>query len=369
MFRYTSTVCRKCHLQEDPFHGITIDAQGLCTLCAKNDVPPPKDWDALGKLFEDLLLRVRGYLPYEGLIMLSGGKDSAYMAHLLKNSYGMNLLGFIIDINYEYPETFDNAKAIAHKLGIPYVIYRQDPELMRSYYRFLFCEESIRQEDCGQICTFCGRFLIRTAADFARAMGIPLVISGHNPDQILLMGQSIETAETHREFMEFTMELVAEDTAKAVAAWKRAHGPCALPLFPQKLAPDGVKLVFPYQHFPYSPEEMMRTVKEKLGWTPIKRFSKTYIASGCSLVKLWSYLAHCGNTNSYVDFEFSNQVRGGVLSLDTVQRFYADADTNCEELAALVRELDMVEDMRRLLRERAGEDNRLLRLLSAPTEN
>ena len=38
-------------------------------------------------------------------ILMSGGKDSAYLADLLKETYGMRLLGFIIDINYEYPET------------------------------------------------------------------------------------------------------------------------------------------------------------------------------------------------------------------------------------------------------------------------
>ena len=30
--------------------------------------------------------------------MMSGGKDSAYLADLLKETYGMRLLGFIIDI-------------------------------------------------------------------------------------------------------------------------------------------------------------------------------------------------------------------------------------------------------------------------------
>ena len=137
MFRYTNHVCRKCFLQNDPFHKVTLNEDGVCSLCAK---PAPgearRDWDALEKRFAAHLDRVRGTRPYEGLIMMSGGKDSAYLADLLKETYGMRLLGFIIDINYEYPETFENAKTIARKLDLPYVVFRQEPEAMRRYYRF-----------------------------------------------------------------------------------------------------------------------------------------------------------------------------------------------------------------------------------------
>ena len=189
MFRYTNHVCKKCFLQNDPFHKVTLNEDGVCSLCAK---PAPeearRDWDALEKRFAAHLDRVRGTRPYEGLIMMSGGKDSAYLADLLKETYGMRLLGFIIDINYEYPETFENAKTIARKLDLPYVVFRQEPEAMRRYYRFLFTEKALLQPDGGQVCTFCGRFLIHSACAFARRMGIPLVFSGHNPDQIFLMG-------------------------------------------------------------------------------------------------------------------------------------------------------------------------------------
>lgn len=134
MFRYTNHVCKKCFLQNDPFHKVTLNEDGVCSLCAKPAVEEARrDWDALEKRFAAHLDRVRGTRPYEGLIMMSGGKDSAYLADLLKETYGMRLLGFIIDINYEYPETFENAKTIARKLDLPYVVFRQEPEAMRRY--------------------------------------------------------------------------------------------------------------------------------------------------------------------------------------------------------------------------------------------
>ena len=48
MFRYTNHVCRSCFLQNDPFHKVTLNEDGVCSLCAK---PAPeearRDWDAL----------------------------------------------------------------------------------------------------------------------------------------------------------------------------------------------------------------------------------------------------------------------------------------------------------------------------------
>ena len=299
MFRYTNHVCKKCFLQNDPFHKVTLNEDGVCSLCAK---PAPeearRDWDALDKRFAAHLDRVRGTRPYEGLIMMSGGKDSAYLADLLKETYGMRLLGFIIDINYEYPETFENAKTIARKLDLPYVVFRQEPEAMRRYYRFLFL-----------------------------------------------------------------METLSEETGKALARWRESYGEPELPLFPDSIHVEGTELLFPFQYFPYRPEAMMRHVRERLQWLPIKRFSKTYIASGCRLVKLWAYMAYLNNTNSYVDFEFCNQIRNGTLSADTVRQFYEQAEIDYEELAELIAELDMAGPMKALLTPYGEKAEALLRLL------
>ena len=35
MFRYTNHVCKKCFLQNDPFHKVTLNEDGVCSLCAK----------------------------------------------------------------------------------------------------------------------------------------------------------------------------------------------------------------------------------------------------------------------------------------------------------------------------------------------
>lgn len=51
MYGYTEKRCVHCHLQEDPFHGVTIDAEGRCSLCAGKSAPSAPDWAILRDLF------------------------------------------------------------------------------------------------------------------------------------------------------------------------------------------------------------------------------------------------------------------------------------------------------------------------------
>lgn len=366
MYKYTTKRCSRCLIQEDPFHHIAINERGLCNLCSNQTQRKRLSWDELKAIFEEKTEKVRGKGDYDGLIMLSGGKDSAYLAYMLKKVYGLNLLGFILDTNYEYSETFENARKIAHQIDIPYIIYRQDPRLMQDYFSFLFTEKSICQKDFGQVCTFCGRFLIRTTADFAKRMNIPLVFSGHNPDQILLMGRSIEIDPGRQTIMEFAMETVYEELAKAKAAWRARKGSNKLPFFAESLNPPEVELVFPFQHFPYRPKEMKETVCRELNWIPITSFSKTYIASGCRLVKLWAYLVFLNQTNSYVDFELSNQIRNGILGYEVVKSFYDQATVDYDELESLIRELGIACEMRKMLEIFSKPSEQLLQRLKEP---
>lgn len=100
----------------------------------------------------------------------------------------------------------------------------RNPEAMRRYYRFLFTEKALLQPDGGQVCTFCGRFLIHSACAFARRMGIPLVFSGHNPDQIFLMGESIHNTPEQDVLIEFLMETLSEETARRWPAGGESYG-------------------------------------------------------------------------------------------------------------------------------------------------
>jgi len=74
---------------------LNIDSEGICDACRTNEEKEKINWEKREKELLKLLDRYRrsdGY--YDCLVPGSGGKDSAYQAHVLKYKYGMNPLTY-----------------------------------------------------------------------------------------------------------------------------------------------------------------------------------------------------------------------------------------------------------------------------------
>ena len=72
--------------------GINFDKDGVCDACNYNEIKNNIDWDEREKLLIKLSDKFRKKKGYDCIVPGSGGKDSAYAAHLLKYKYGMNPL-------------------------------------------------------------------------------------------------------------------------------------------------------------------------------------------------------------------------------------------------------------------------------------
>ncbi|RCX18841.1 hypothetical protein DFR58_104110 [Anaerobacterium chartisolvens] len=339
MKEFTHRRCRKCLLQEDPYHNVHLNEDMVCNVCSREAAEERMGWEELREIFEGTIQRLKGRAEYDGVVMMSGGKDSAYLAYTLKRKYGLKLLGLINDIHFEYQETFDNASKICEALDIPLEKNVLPRELTKNFFHFLFTEKELRDKSHGHICNYCGRVMIRAAGEYAKARGIPMVFSGHNPEQVFGMGESYEIDEARKIRRMFTIKMISDSLVKAKTQLRLKRKPDLIAFFPDELFPEGVTGLFMYQHFPYEPLHMMEVIKRELGWRPINKFSKTYIASGCRLAKLWMHLAYMNKTSSYVDFELSNQIRSGVLSKDLVEKFYNDAVDSAGEIEELLDEL------------------------------
>jgi len=73
--------------------GLTIDANSsICDACNYNETKKKIDWEKRESELIELLDKYRKTNGYDCLVPGSGGKDSAYTAHILKYKYGMNPL-------------------------------------------------------------------------------------------------------------------------------------------------------------------------------------------------------------------------------------------------------------------------------------
>ena len=73
--------------------GLNINANSsVCDACNYNETKQRIDWEKREKELLELLEKYRKPTGYDCLVPGSGGKDSAYTAHILKYKYGMNPL-------------------------------------------------------------------------------------------------------------------------------------------------------------------------------------------------------------------------------------------------------------------------------------
>ena len=71
--------------------GLNINANSsVCDACNYNETKQKIDWEKREKELLELLEKYRKPSGYDCLVPGSGGKDSAYTAHILKYKYGMN---------------------------------------------------------------------------------------------------------------------------------------------------------------------------------------------------------------------------------------------------------------------------------------
>lgn len=341
MFEYTTKRCSKCMLQEDTSRGLIINDEGLCPLC-RSFRPIERDWTALQKIFENQVNTLRTGEKYEAVLMMSGGKDSAYLAYLLKKKMKLKILGLTIDNGFEYPETFEKATALAHDLDIPHLMFRTDPTDTIQFYRFLVAESNLMEKDFGQICLYCGRYLLDIAATFANQMDIPAVFVGYNPEQLFGMGKTheIETDPLRQSQQQAIAARITYLYNKMEKEAERLDDRSFIPNFASE--PKGCKILYPFLYLPYRPQEIMETARQETSWKPITSFaSEHYIASGCKLLKLMAALAKINNVSSYMDYEFSAQVRAGDLDKDALKRYYSALEESPEFYTEVLNQLGL----------------------------
>ena len=87
--------CTKC-VMPDTRPGIVFDEEGVCIACRHNELKKSIDWEARYKELEAICNKYRrpknGVGQHDCIIAVSGGKDSHYQVHVMKELFDMNPL-------------------------------------------------------------------------------------------------------------------------------------------------------------------------------------------------------------------------------------------------------------------------------------
>jgi N-acetyl sugar amidotransferase len=172
-------VCSFCVMDESN-PAIEFDAAGNCTSCRDALVRKRDEWwpGDEGKIrMERLVTRLKAEgrgKKYDAVVGLSGGVDSAYVAHVAAHRHGLRLLAIHVDGGWNTEASVRNIESLVRGLEIDLYTYVVEWEEMRDL-QVAFLKASVLNQDIPQDHAFFAS-MYRSAARF----GVRNFLSGVN---------------------------------------------------------------------------------------------------------------------------------------------------------------------------------------------
>lgn len=300
--------CRNCLLPE-AVPGADLDPTGTCRAC-REYVPNSARHSQAEHLrqareqdLEAAIQKARGHGPsYDCLVPLSGGKDSVYLIHKLKNEYGLRVLAHTTDIDIG-EVAWGNIRRAVDKLDVEHVVYRPSQDFYRRLFRWLL----MNQEARGAVHTISyvyAPLFEGNALATATEMKIPLVLAGYSPGQPVEERMAYEFPRLAISDVDWTPpelkasgEFSSQDLARF---WNPARYPRGT-VFPRYLAP--------YHAWRYDQEAVMKAVVDLGLIASTKNASPVFSNYPINWLLMYSDLRNFGY-NPYAP-EFSALIREG----------------------------------------------------------
>lgn len=166
--------CTKCLMAETK-PGIQLDEKGVCQACNRYGLRKNIDWDARFEELKELTSKYKrtdGY--YDCIIAVSGGKDSHYQVHVIKELLGMHPLLVSVSDPFTHTEAGKhNARNIAEAFGCDMITLDVNPALVRKMVRISF-------DEFGSPTWPIDRCIYVHPIKTAINMNIPLIFYGEN---------------------------------------------------------------------------------------------------------------------------------------------------------------------------------------------
>ncbi len=179
--------CKRCVLDEK-FPGISFDESGVCSVCRTAEGAPDQRElkEKNEQRFRQLVGDYKGKGSYDCLVAYSGGKDSTYTLHLMKNEYGLNVLAYSFNNWFQSDAALRNIRTIVQRHDIDHIMISPAYErfknlLLVSLSKDLYSKKAL--ERASAICITCISFIRYIGFKIALEKKIPFVVLGMTPGQ------------------------------------------------------------------------------------------------------------------------------------------------------------------------------------------
>lgn len=318
---YALNRCTKCLLPETaPF--LNFDTQGVCSYCRGYKKITHQGKEALEK-------ELAKYRSADGspdcLVAFSGGRDSAYALHFLKEEMGMHPIAYTYDWGMVTDVARQNQARIVGKLGIEHVIVSADITMKRDHIR-KHITAWMKQPDLGMVPLFMeGDKQCEYYADqLMEKTGIQLMFFAR--------GNEFENEEfkwghcgitngspngvIHHLSLQGKLQLMAYYARQFVTNPAYINSS----LFDTMFAYYSTYIqqhsyLYLWHYIPWNEEEIISTLIEKYGWRTEHASIQTWRTDDGTSA-FYNYIYYMGQGYTENDTFRSNQIREGILTRD-----------------------------------------------------
>lgn len=248
-------ICSRC-IYDDTVPNIGFDHEGVCNYCRQiealeQEYPMGAEGEArLQKIVDEMKAAGRGK-KYDAVIGVSGGCDSSYLVHQMKEVYGLRLLAAHFDNTWNSTIATENIHNVLDKLGVDLFTIVVDNKEYDDIYRSFF-KAGVKDIDCATDIA-----LATTLYRAAEKFGIKYMIEGHSfrtegvapLGWVYMDGKYIQSV--HRQFGKLPMKTFPNLWLYKQLQWM---------LFGR------IKKIRPLYYMNYDKEAAKKLLAEKYGW-------------------------------------------------------------------------------------------------------
>ena len=121
--------CKKCLYKSDHPLGLEINDQGICSGCLIHEEKDNLDWDSRWQDLEELVRPYRSLqkIKYDCIVPVSGGGDSYFIMHLVKEKLKLNPLVVSYNKYFNTPLGIKNLANLRSKFNVDILIQNVNP--------------------------------------------------------------------------------------------------------------------------------------------------------------------------------------------------------------------------------------------------
>ncbi len=334
MERMSPTRCKRCVLP-DTLESVDFSDQGVCNICRREAVEAQCNapHQVAGPSLEEVIEKVRERgrdSEYDCLIGVSGGRDSSYLAYLLRRKHNLRCLGAYYRTVFTPEVTDQSVRRLASRLDLPLVEISNIPWDYHRRVARRYCQiwkknpvMAIANLTCAP-CKLVNRELLR----IARRHGIKSLILGGNKYEEVSFLPTYQAGDTDTMAHSFPRQVkklfrVAGKGMSLVVRHPSVLSHCVLAAkasllyltpfsaYLQARYPDVYRVDY-FFHSEWDEAEVNRTIQEELGWELPPDCLGTWKAD-CEFAEMKNFMFHRMHGATYLDGFLSNMIREGKL--------------------------------------------------------